>query len=239
MTSPRRSWLETWRRRLRTLAGGAIPADPEARAELVRTFRDERGQRRAIDEPILRWVTRDRDTRDPHRPSAYAPGPRPPAEHAPPESRDLALWRALLDGRRPRLPEAEGPRPIIDPDDHAAIELWTESELACLHALWWHARRPDAEAAARRAAIARAVRWHLDTLQPDNGTHHAWAAHVFIDAAWRPGGELDPEADLHAQGLVHAATFATGRPDALSALLLHDAAEAVDLLIAGHGPRVA
>ena len=223
MTGTRRSWLETWRRRLRTLAADAVPADPAARAELVRTFRDERGHRRPIDELVLRWVTR-LGTPEP-------PPDRP--ETAAGDSPDIRTWRALVkNAPLPSANDRTGPRPITDPDDNTAIEIWTETELACLHAMWWHARRAHDGTDRLRRTIADAVRWHLDTLQPDNATNHAWAVHVFVDAAWPEGGELDHEADLHAQGLVHAACYTTGRPDALSAILIHDAADAIELMLA-------
>ncbi|MEM0982490.1 MAG: hypothetical protein AAGI17_00920 [Planctomycetota bacterium] len=142
--------------------------------------------------------------------------------------RDAELWRRLSTGEHPgQVTGSTHPKPITEPEENLAIEIWTETELACLHAMWWHARRhPEL-----RPVVESAVAWHLANLQPDNGTNHAWAVHVFVDAAWPEDGELDPEADLHAQGLVHASMYLTGKPDALSALLIADAGRGVEMLL--------
>lgn len=98
-----------------------------------------------------------------------------------------------------------------------AIETTTETELSALHALSHHARRDPSGRLAERCLDA--ARWHVDELQPDNGTNHPWAVHVFLALA-----EDDSTARLHAESLVHNALVSSGRPDRFSACLLLDSA---------------
>lgn len=100
-----------------------------------------------------------------------------------------------------------------------AIEVWTEIELASVHAAWslgtdW------------RQASQRAAAWLVETIQPDNATNHPWAVHVFAQQAQITG---DPSFDLYAQTLLHNCMVTTGRPDEFSALILLHASAAFEI----------
>lgn len=186
---------------LETLVGTPAAGDaPEpARRAFASAFRDEFGDRRPLDTPILAWVL-------------DLPTPAPIAPLRP----DEALW-SLLASR------SAGVLPAIDPagaffaQNDLALEAWTEAQLACLHALWnlARARRDDG----LRARAIEGARWLIREIQPDNATNHAWAVHVFAFLA----AKGDPEADLYAQTLLHNCRVTLGRPDVVSALLLLDA----------------
>ncbi len=105
---------------------------------------------------------------------------------------------------------------------HRAIEVWTETELASLHALWWLAGLHQQDAWRERAL--RAARWHLIHLQPDNATNRPWAIHLFAHLATH---ECDAEAAAYAQTLLHNCQVHRGGPDEISSLILIDAAEAL------------
>ena len=104
----------------------------------------------------------------------------------PVESPDQQLWwglvtdascrafvESLLDGQGPLIGEAEFAR--------GAIEATTETELGALHALPHFAGLAGFQASRIEARALAAARWHVDTLQPDNGTNHPRAIHVFED----------------------------------------------------------
>lgn len=148
---------------------------------------------------------------------AAPPAPDPPAL-------DDALWWALT-------------APAIDPFEHVdaaasaalfpqsssqTIEVWTERELSGLHALWRLAQtRPEQREAA--AARARAgARWHVEHTQPDNATNRPWAAGLFLILARE---DDDHTARLYAETLIHNCQTTHGVPDALSGLILRDAAD--------------
>lgn len=192
---------------LETLVGTPVVDDaPESvRAAFASAFRDEFGDRRTIDAPILAWVMGL-----PHEPSPS------PAARA-----DESLWALLASGSTGPLPALETSGAFFAQND-LALEAWTEAQLACLHALWnlAHARRDDA---LRDLAIDGA-RWLIREIQPDNATNHAWALHVFAHLA----AQGDPEADLYAQTLLHNCRVTLGRPDVVSALLLLDASRQLD-----------
>lgn len=125
-------------------------------------------------------------------------------------SLDESLWAALSWPERMPHPPEHPTGPMTGMNERAAIEVWTETELACVHAAWslggpW-----------RGAALASAF-WLLEHIQPDNATNHPWALHVFAAAADETG---NPELDLYAQSLLHNCQVATGRPDEFSALIL-------------------
>ncbi len=138
---------------------------------------------------------------------------------------DAALWWALVEpqaGPVERWIDVRGEGPLFAQDACRAIEVWTETELSALHALWRHARIATGEAAAALSArISRAVFWHLEHTQPDNATNHPWAAHVFLLHG-------SPESRHFAETLVSNCMVLNGRPDALSAWILLDAADAID-----------
>ncbi len=107
-------------------------------------------------------------------------------------------------------------------DSGNPIEVWTETELSGLHALWWHARADRSGGLMR--VIDAAVEWHLEHTQPDNATNHPWAAHVFLLDWIKKGRE---ESRMFAETLVHNCQVTYGRPDALSAWILLDCAHAM------------
>jgi len=146
---------------------------------------------------------------------------------------DESLWLASID---PSIdPDAitaqlDPDGPIHTQDESQAIELWTERELAALHALWRLSQirvRPPW----RRRALA-AARWHLAATQPDNATNHPWAIPVFLDL-WMtdPESELGLNARLYAETLLHNCQTQSAKPDPLSALILLDASTGLELLI--------
>lgn len=175
------------------------PADP---ASFVSAFRDDAGHRRPVDGAFLAHVTGI-------GPSSVG------------SSSDCILWTQAALAAADR---DEGRIRAIATSDASAlalslresgIEIWTETELACLHALTWlgAAWEPRAVAAAR---------FLIDELQPDNGTNHPWAIHWF---AWLEATHGDANAGLYAQSLLHnAMTAGGGVPDLFSAIILHDAA---------------
>lgn len=183
----------------RTLPAGAPPPDPA-------TFRDEFGHRRHVDGPFLAWRAGV-----------------PPAPLGPRSSRDVRLWWALSMPAAPVEPllnDAGGPTLVMTGGE--ALEVATEAELCALHALWRLAgarREPRWRERCLRAAARLVEQW-----QPDNATNHPWAAHVFIELH-RATGAADPLAYAHT--LVHNCQVSQGRPDLLSAHILHDAADAL------------
>lgn len=203
--------LETWARRLRAVASRTLGDDLGAgdwHPDRLARFSDERGHRRAVDPYVLAWRGRADSVRTPPAPTGIS---------------EAHLWSALThDGVRAH--DALGQRasssahaPLFEQPDDVVIEVWTETELASLHALWWLARQDGSLADVVRSAAT----WHVERVQPDNATNHAWALHVFL--------LLDVEgADLYAQTLLHNCMVHTGQPDRLSAHLLADSADALD-----------
>lgn len=145
------------------------------------------------------------------------------------------LWKACLDNsvdasaELARIDESPVQRggadagALLPQGLHRAIEVWTETELSCLHALWragvahgkpqWQNRALDV------------ARWHVTNLQPDNATNRPWAACLFAFLAAR---ENDADAGLYAETLIHNCQVQNGKPDPLSALILIDSAEALE-----------
>lgn len=177
----------------------------------IDSFADEHGDRRAVDRPLLAHMLR------------ADPGPTPDLKRT---DADLRLWWALHDGSSIESVVTPGPGPVVGVPafETGAIETTTETELGALHALAHHARRDGRW----RARCLEAARWHVEMLQPDNGTNHPWAVHVFLDLAYT---EADPAASaaarIHAETLMHNALVSTGRPDLFSACLLLDAARSL------------
>jgi len=176
------------------------------------------GHRRPVDAPFLAWRTQSHPT----------PLPTPP----PDAPLDVLLWSAVtnrdidIDAALARnAPPAGGFGALVDQGAHKTIEVWTETELSSLHALFWLALRDgDTTLGAR---VLDAARWLIAHMQPDNATNHPWSAHVFalVDV-------LDDarEAGLYAQTLVHNCQTQLGRPDRFSALILLDGADGIDAL---------
>ena len=216
---------EDWSAHLRAIATPALlntpltnPRHDRTEADAFRAgFTDERGHRRPIDEPLLRRLLRQ-------------PAPAPPEATA----TDAAAWWALAD------PNADDVRleslflqrdagPVIPEDPNTGVEIWTETELAALHALANHAAdasdSPVGPALLARARAAAA--WHVETIQPDNATNHPWAAHLFAAVSIATASD---EHRLHAETLVNICCVSTGQPDRFSATLLLDAADSIQKL---------
>ncbi|MFM9959157.1 MAG: hypothetical protein ACKVZJ_13925 [Phycisphaerales bacterium] len=217
-----------WARALRAACTPVLDA-----IDWSRPFTDDSGNTREIDGQLIAW----------HRGVRPAPPPPPP----PDASADVALWHALACGAdAARVDEVlargrEGTRTAWGGDAGAllpqvgtAIEVWTETELAALHALWWLARHHDRDD--WRGLIDGAVTWHLENSQPDNATAHPWALHLFALRGVGRGlgrGEAGPDGDpgarLYAETMLHNCQVSLGRPDRLSALILADAARAMEV----------
>ena len=157
---------------------------------------------------------------------------RPPADDTPTpaQSIDDALWRALCDESSPIDHLFAGgsdanPAPISGPRTGVGIEVWTETELSAMQALWWLARRRGRPDWGRR--LARGVAWMLEHIQPDNATNRPWAICVFLEHAQRTG---DADALLYAETLLHNADLGADLDDPLVAHILADNANAMESL---------
>lgn len=241
MTTPTQR-AQNW---CRMLLAAAEPVT--AGIDLSAPFADDFGHTRAVDGALLAWC---RLGGDPHAANALQLQESPVkagnsafhVEHqqaatagARPEAVDAALWRALVTG---------APADTIDglltaarshargtwdagslvPQSGMALEVWTETDLGAMHALWWLAQRHGREG--WRSLLDGAVSWHLENIQPDNATNHPWALHLFaLRDVNAPAG--DGAARLHGELMLHNCQIALGRPDRLSALILMDAARAI------------
>ena len=181
-------WSKLLRRTaLRRLKGDSAHLDPS----LIDQFADDRGHRRAVDPYVLSAM--------------HAVTPPPVPEGA---SIDVQWWHAAAIAGEVHVPEG-GP---LTERGRTPLEVWTETELSALHALWRLARVTDhTDWRARALACAR---WHVNETQPDNATNHPWAIHVFLMAG--------DDARLYAEGLLHACQV--GLLDRFSAIVLLDAA---------------
>lgn len=199
----------TWAARLHTLAArgpaGARISDPRE------TFADELGHQRQIDAYLLAALANQ---------SVVIPDDVS-------QTGDVALWRLAIsdEGQPESILQNDGSASLLRHTTGTVIEVFTESELAGLHALWTVARRRGRNDLSARCLSAAA--WHLDELQPDNATHLPWAIHVFVILALTSGradAMLDAETRLH-----NALTGAGGgRPDTRSAMILEHAARELD-----------
>jgi hypothetical protein len=201
--------LAQWIKHLRGLAGDEADASRLDREALSR-FRDDRGHHRAVDLPFLA-----------HRAGhvlEQRPGPTPPAY-------DVGLWWALHD------PSIDVDALIGEPTEGGlfpqgvfqTIEVWTESDLSGIHALWRLAEQRDRDDWRRR--IEAVADWHIRLIQPDNGTNHPWATHVFLLRSEHDGGR---ESMMHAETLVSNTMVTFGRPDTFSRHILGDCADALE-----------
>ncbi|MEM1422696.1 MAG: hypothetical protein AAGH64_01710 [Planctomycetota bacterium] len=202
--------ISDWSTRLARVASRTLGDDmgaDDCRPDRVARFADERGHRRAVDPYLLAWR------------GGGAAGAEPPGDVS-----EARLWAALVQENadvRTLLPmRTSSHAPLFEQPDDVVIEVWTETELASLHALWWHARRDPSLAPIVRDVAA----WHVEMLQPDNATNHPWGVHVFLLLHIEHGVE---GAELYAQTLLHNCMVTMGRPDRLSAHILADAAHAL------------
>lgn len=130
---------------------------------------------------------------------------------------DVGLWWAVVDSKVEinSLISDTGYGPLWPQDGYKTIEVWTESELSSLHALWRLARTNNSVEIKDRVSKLR--QWHLQHTQPDNATNRPWALHVFLLA--------DSSEDQHyAETLLHNCMVMSGKPDTLSAWILLDSA---------------
>lgn len=192
--------MKLWERRLLHAAG-----DVRVEASELAAFRDDAGHRRRVD-PWLLAHAFGLDARDIGRNST-------PSEEEP----WLALWACVHDAGLDVSAWRSGDGPLFRQLHDRAIEVWTEGELAGLHALWWLAARD----ASLRTRARSAARWLIAELQPDNATQRPWAIHAFAELA----AEGDIEADMYAQTLLLNATAGRENPDRFSAAILVDGAK--------------
>jgi hypothetical protein len=209
----------TWAAHLESLAVPVLPellrsseATPQSRLAFAISFRDEQQSRLPTDLPLIAHLLGtplpSYQHSDLSREHGVSPSTRP----------DLTIWDSLA---RPglHLPadllDSEGPfAPALR---ETGIEAWTEVELSSLHALASIAIIQNDRHALNRCRSS--VLWHLEHMQPDNGTNRPWAIHAFAIFAHQ-----HPDAALHAQTLVHNACVQRGRPDKRSAfIMLHSA----------------
>jgi len=208
-------------------------------ASWARTLRRRAEERLALTQgrPPPRGVARGfgtwRDTVG--RPAGASPSSAPttpvPSHIAPPHSLDDALWLALTSPEGPIPPllapeRADAPAPLSDPVGMRGVEVWTETELSAMHALWWLARRSGDPERLRRLDLS--ATWMLEHMQPDNATNRPWAICVFLDL-WRR--EDNHDASLYAQTLLHNAEIGADLDDPLVALILADNADALDAML--------
>lgn len=205
--------LARWREGLEALASPVISTD-----DAGRRFADEMGHRRAVDDAFLAWCGR-----------GATPGARTGHGES---SLDVALWEGVARARgdaglarealRDAAVDLSAAGSLTRRDAFGSIEVWTETELGALHAMWWLARWSGQRRALERVAAAAA--WHVGEMQPDNGTNHPWGLHVFLLLEReRPGiGGL-----AYAEALLQNCRVALGRPDLLSAYVLRDCARGI------------
>ncbi len=204
---PHNPTLSDWAKHLHAIADPiATPALPKSEGA-VADFRDEFGHKRAVDGPMIRHLcefTVPQDSSESRRTAEP----------------DAKLWWMALD-------DEPDPWTVIEPGDGSLtrrsaddqIEVWTETELSALHAAWTIAAQTGDVKLVDRC-LAAAV-WHIAELQPDNGTNHPWAIHVFLEL-WSRSDIV--EARLYAETLLHNCTVQQGQPDIFSAVILLHAA---------------
>lgn len=152
----------------------------------------------------------------------------PPIRENPKKYPDLYLWWALVDPALDPLQiiDLAGNASLVRQDLFTTIEVWTETELAALHALSHHLAADHHENQELPARLNRAVAWHIENTQPDNATNHPWAVQTFLDAG-------TPEAQHFAETLINNCRVQNARPDPFSAWILIDAATALNRESAG------
>ncbi|MEM1329676.1 MAG: hypothetical protein AAGG07_03850 [Planctomycetota bacterium] len=209
-----------WAARLRAIAapelsGTPLGDPPQGDAGVfAEGFADERGDRRAVDAPLL----------------AHMLGLPGSGQVAGPTG-DVRLWSALgVESPDPLsmvAPRSEAdPSPLLPDEKGIAIEAWTESELCALHALAHHASRANSTMSGRLWERCRdAASYHMAELQPDNATNHPWSIGVFL---WIWCDEGLHEARLHGETLLHNCIAGSARADRFSACVLLDAARWLD-----------
>jgi hypothetical protein len=197
---------EIWLQRLDAAAASRLkhaqwPLPPSHAPAWIESFRDDVGHRRPVDPAFL----------------SHLCGVPLTSKH-PMATSDVVLWEQLASG----VPDAGVIQPLLD--SHApslamscremGIEIWTETELASLHALSWLGD-------GYRPRLHEAAAFVMAELQPDNGTNHPWGIHWFAHVESTTG---DRYAGMYAETLLLNAVSNGGVPDLFSALILADAA---------------
>lgn len=212
LTEPQRREIEQWIAGLEklatpSLAGSAVfgegSASPEQRGEFAAAEVERVPTGRAAERLLVHSLA----------------GVRPAGEVTVSESIDDRLWAAVFEPDTDPLSMIPGAGALQAEEPSSSLEAWTEVDLAALHALWSIGVRRGEGRILERARDA--VLWHVDTIQPDNGTGRPWGVQAF---AWIGVMEDDHASRLHAQGLVHASRLAGDRPDRFTACILLDAA---------------
>ena len=200
--SEREHWAPQLERLARPVLDG-VDVDVELSREIVRPY--------SVAAPLLL-----------HCSNRTAPGSTPEiVRDQPTKNPDLALWWSLVDPEfEPDfMIDLESQGSLFDQSSFTAIEVWTETELAGLHALSHIARKAGSLFVELTKRIGSAVDWHLEYTQPDNATNHPWAVHAFLMHDTREAGHFAET--LMSNCLVMNAPH----PDPLSAWILHDAAD--------------
>ncbi|MBM90293.1 MAG: hypothetical protein CMJ35_01600 [Phycisphaerae bacterium] len=213
LTHDRSRWIKHLEALTRpVLKGVPFEAPPAVRAEYIETFRDEFGNRRASDRPFL----------------CHMLGVTVPMERdSEAMGLDERLWWCVA--RCEPLPAGLiAPIDGLLPDpDSLAIEYRTMVELGALHAFWALSMRDGGMSLRQRALDA--ARWHIQELQPDNAINRPWGLPVFLQLSFCDTDEsVAQTAQLHAQTLLHNACINFGKPDLLSAMILHNAAQMLE-----------
>lgn len=139
---------------------------------------------------------------------------------------DVGLWWAVVDPDVNLALLIGEPcyGPLWPQDAYKTIEVWTESELSSLHALWRLARIKNSDSLKKRVVELR--QWHLQHIQPDNATNRPWALHVFLLAG-------SDEEKHYAETLLHNCMVTNAKPDPLSAWILLDSANELEHYLGG------
>lgn len=207
------------------IVGGRAFSEVERR-EFVANFSDEKGHRREIDPVLLEWVMRGAGGEEGMLERWWGVVGGKKSEKRKAESENDEESGHGLEARATRNSLEverlmEGGGGLVPWLFERGIEIWTEGELCALHLLGHLAAR-DARYAAR---LERAALWAMAELQPDNGTNHPWAFHVFA-RRWCERGEH--EARMYAEALLHNCVVQMGRVDRFSAVILWDSARAME-----------
>jgi hypothetical protein len=145
---------------------------------------------------------------------------------------DEQLWWSIVSSGGVPNKLSSGPSLTAHSND-AAIEHWTQVELCALHALWHlNLRSPNQSALAR---LTEAGVWLMNELQPDNAINRPWGIPVFVYLSVALESETDRStASMYAQTLAHNCCISLGKPDILSACILHDSATSLVKLSRDH-----
>jgi hypothetical protein len=239
MQTHRARWIaildEAWKRSVpESLVRVVNSGSDAAKYEFVRTFRDQAGHRRGVDVYFLAHLCgveaqtlaseESRSLREDELFWLEAARASPDVARLPDAAQPLNS-PLLREGTAPAWLGASmddvpiDPRALTRKARTGGVEVWTQAELCCLHALAWV---PGAWPRASQTAT-----WLAEELQPDNATNHPWAVHVFAELGAQGNSTVHTQADMYAQTLLHNALVgaaAGGAAEVFSGLLLMDGA---------------